>query len=154
MPIYRGEMFYVFPRECTGSEQQSGRPAIVVSNDINNAKSSVVEVVYLTAQEKNYIPTHVGIKSAPRESIALCEQIHSVSIDRLGDYVGRVTQQEMQMIDVALLVSLQLDEYTPSEGVHQGGTSELQKELATMIAKYETIKELYDSLLQSLLHLA
>lgn len=121
MPIYRGEMFYVFPRECTGSEQQSGRPAIVVSNDMNNAKSSVVEVVYLTTQEKDYLPTHVTIKSAPRESTALCEQIHSVSIDRLGDYVGRVSQQEMQLIDIALLVSLQLDEYTPSESVHRGG---------------------------------
>lgn len=154
MPIYRGEMFYVFQTPSTGDEIQSGRPAIIVSNDDHNRHSRVVEVVYLTTQEKDYRPTHVTIKSSPKESTAICEQIHTVSIDRLGDFAGRVTESEMQEIDIALLCSLQLDEYTPSESVHPGGTSELQKELTTMIAKYETIKELYNSLLQSFLHLA
>lgn len=154
MPIYRGEMFYVYPGNSTGSEQQSGRPAIIVSNDLNNKHSRTVEVIYLTTQPKDYLPTHVTIKSCPKESTALCEQIHTVAIERLGDFAGRITESEMQQIDVALLVSLQLDNYIPSEDVHEGGTSELQKELATMIAKYETIKELHNSLLQSLLHLA
>lgn len=153
MPIYRGEMFYVFPSAQTGSEQQSGRPAIIVSNDLNNKKSPCVEVVYLTTQEKDYLPTHVTINSSPKKSTALCEQVHTVAVERLGDFVGRITTSEMKQIDVALLISLQLDEYAPSEDVHEGGTSELYKQLDIMKAKYETIKELYDSLLQSALHL-
>lgn len=121
MPIYRGEMFYVFPSPSVGDEIQSGRPAIIVSNDDFNKHSRVVEVVYLTTQDKEYRPTHVTIKSSPKESTAICEQIHTVSIDRLGDYAGRVTELEMQQIDIALLVSLQLDEYAPTEDVHRGG---------------------------------
>lgn len=154
MPIYRGEMFYISQTPSVGDEIQSGRPAIIVSNDEHNRYSRVVEVVYLTTQEKEYRPTHVKIKSSPKESTAICEQIHTVSIDRLGDFAGRVTDLEMQQIDIALLVSLQLDEYAPSGNVREGGTIELQKQLVEMTVKYETIKELYHSLLQSFLHLA
>ena len=135
MPIYRGEMFYVSLAPSAGDEIQSGRPAIIVSNDDFKKHSRVVEVVYLTTQEKDYRPTHVEIKSSPKPSTAICEQIHTVSIDRLGDYAGRVTELEMQQIDIALLVSLQLDEYAPTEDVHRGGISELQMQLATMTAK-------------------
>ena len=32
MSINRGDIFYVNPSETVGSEQRSGRPAIIVSN--------------------------------------------------------------------------------------------------------------------------
>ena len=77
--IFRGEIYYVYPSSGVGSEQSAGRPAIVVSNDKANQHSPVIEMVYLTTQPKNSLPTHVDITSAERPSIALCEQIHSVS---------------------------------------------------------------------------
>ena len=46
--FYRGEIYYVLPEGCEiGSEQHSGRPGIIVSNDLNNKYSSTLEVVYL-----------------------------------------------------------------------------------------------------------
>lgn len=50
MSINRGDIFYVNPSETVGSEQRSGRPAIIVSNPLCNEHSPVVEVVYLTCQ--------------------------------------------------------------------------------------------------------
>ena len=85
------------------------RPAIVVSNDKCNASSPVVEIVYLTAKlRKNPLPTHVVINTK-KQSIALCEQIHSVSKSRLGHYLGRITEQEELQINYALEISLDLD---------------------------------------------
>lgn len=108
--IKRGDIWYIESGYITvGSEQRPGRPAIVVSNDRNNEYSSTLEVVYLTTQPKHDLPTHVTIRSINRESIALCEQITSVAVERFGDYCGRVTEQEMSRIETAMQISLALD---------------------------------------------
>ena len=105
--VSRGEVYYIMPAEYTvGSEQMAGRPAIIVSNDKNNTYSSVVEVVYLTTQPKNDLPTHVTIRSTSRESTALCEQIQSVSAQRIGSWCAKCTQAEMDAVDKALQISL------------------------------------------------
>lgn len=36
---YRGQIYYVYPKDYTGSEQGGGRPAIIVSNDVGNEYS-------------------------------------------------------------------------------------------------------------------
>lgn len=74
--IKRGEIYYISPADyTTGSEQRAGRPAIVVSNNKNNATSTVIEIVYLTSQIKFDQPTHVTVRSSGWDSTALCEQI-------------------------------------------------------------------------------
>lgn len=107
----RGDIYYIHKGDARtyGSEQEAGRPAIIVSNDTANEHSPVVEIVYLTTQPKTDLPTHVTIKSAPQKSIALCEQITSVYVDRIGDYVGTLTDKEMDLVDECLMVSLGLD---------------------------------------------
>lgn len=93
----------------TGSEQYADRPAIIVSNNECNKHSSVIEVVYITTQPKADLPTHVTIRSTGRISIALCEQVSSVSTERVNNYIGRVTDHEMENIDIALMISLGLN---------------------------------------------
>lgn len=115
----RGEIYYILKNnieEC-GSEQASGRPAIIVSNDKNNEHSEVVEIVYLTTQPKTNLPTHIDIRSAKKNSIALCEQINSISKLRIGEYIGECTDFEMQMIDIALSISLGLDNNTVKQSL-------------------------------------
>lgn len=107
--IYRGDIFYIEPYPTEGSEQRAGRPAIVVSNDMNNNYSSTVEIVYLTTQPKNDLPTHVIIRSTGRDSTALCEQITSVSKERFGNYVCSLTDDELRRIEIALMISLAID---------------------------------------------
>lgn len=92
----------------SGSEQFADRPAVVVSNDENNKHSGVIEVVYMTTQPKTDLPTHVTIRSTGRISTVLCEQVSSVSTDRVNNYIGQVSEQEMKNIDIALMISLQL----------------------------------------------
>lgn len=108
--IRRGDIFYISEnyRE-TASEQRAGRPGIVVSNNDCNKHSDVIEVVFLTTRPKSNLPTHVRIQSARYPSTALCEQIASVSIDRLQDYSGHCTKREMEYIDTALAISLGID---------------------------------------------
>ena len=110
--IMRGDVWYVEKFNSYGSEQESGRPAVIVSNDMNNACSPVVEVVYLTTQPKTDLPTHVTIRSLGKPSTALCEQITAVYTERLQNYTGRLSDEEMAKIDMAMQVCLGLDAYT------------------------------------------
>ncbi len=110
--IKRGQIYYIESNRQnmpTDSEQYAGRPAIIVSNDKNNKYSEVVEIVYLTTQPKNELPTHVRIRSSNRVSTALCEQVTTVSVSRIGDYVATCTDAEMMNIDTALVISLGID---------------------------------------------
>lgn len=107
---HRGQIYYVYPRgyDYTGSEQGGGRPAIIVSNDVGNEFSRVVEVVFLTTREKKPLPTHVKICSARCPSTALCEQIETVDKERIGNYINEVTQAELKGIEKAILISLDI----------------------------------------------
>lgn len=109
---YRGEIYYITPEGNEfGCEIRSGRPGIVVSNDMNNKHSSTVEIVYLTTKEKKPMPTHVYIDSSQKPSTAICEQVATVDKLRLGDYFGKLTDSEMEAVDYGLIASLGLDNY-------------------------------------------
>lgn len=105
--INRGDVFYVTGyKKNVESEQDQSRPAIVVSNNKCNTYSPVVEVVFLTSVEKaKYMPTHVEIM-CQIPSIALCEQVHSISKGRLGEYIRTCTDEEMGQVNKALMLSL------------------------------------------------
>lgn len=104
--VKRGEIYYISRGGYnTGSEQQADRPGVIVSNDKN---SQTLEVVYLTTQPKNELPTHCTIRSTGRVSTVLCEQIHTVAVERIGKYIGVCTAQEMQNIDIGLMISIGL----------------------------------------------
>ena len=106
--IYRGDIFYIMQGSYVDSEQKSGRPGIIVSNDLANKHSPNVEVVFLTSQEKKALPTHVEV-IARVPSIALCENIQTVSKKRLSDFIRSCTTSEMKAVDNALLCSLGIE---------------------------------------------
>ena len=145
--IYRGDIFYIMQGSYVGSEQKSGRPGIIVSNDLANKHSPNVEVVFLTSQEKKALPTHVEV-IARVPSIALCENIQTVSKERLSDFIRSCTTSEMKAVDNALLCSLGIE--APSV---VGGTQETEVSKNTPKAEVERIlyKALYEHLLDKVM---
>lgn len=150
MGIKRGDIYYIENGHSVGSEQRSGRPAVVVSNDKNNEHSSTLEVVYLTSQSKRPLPTHVDICSAPRRSIALCEQITSVAVERFGDYCGHVTEQELRLMETAMMVSLGFGPSAESESSPAQDYGSVQ--IAVAEARCAVLQEMYDALLDRLIN--
>lgn len=159
--IKRGDIFYIETFSTTGSEQRPGRPAIIVSNDDNNEHSATVEVVYLTTQPKAQLPTHVVINSSSKRSIAICEQITSVALERIGDYNGHVTDEEMNELEEAMLVSLDL--YLPENTKSNEGDVqelaaqsdeqyyELLEQLKAAETKCDMLQNMYDALLNKVI---
>lgn len=164
MEILRGDIFFVRKAFCEGNEQDAGRPAVIVSNNIGNEHANIVEVVYLTSQEKKPLPTHVEIVCRV-PSTALCEQISTVSKERLVEFVRACTDDEMKRIDKALMVSLGIDQpvsepSAPEEVPTEENTNknDLFKNAATfsidygaVIGERNTYKNMYEQLLEKVL---
>lgn len=142
---FRGDIFFITEGAYTGSEQNAGRPGIIVSNDIGNKHSPNVEVVFLTSREKKPMPTHVDVMCKV-PSTALCENIQTVSKERLDSFIRSCTTSEMESIDNALLCSLGL--HAPA--AVGGGTQEPVSAPAA-ISKTEIERNLYKTLYEQLL---
>lgn len=141
--IKRGEMFYISRGGASynGSEQHSDRPAVVVSNNKNNENSNVVEIVYMTTQPKTDLPTHVTVRSTGRISTVLCEQVYSVSTEHVGTYIGECTDKEMENIDIALMISLQLDGNMKTSKKYNETIKEQQEEIDSLKKEIEMLQQ-------------
>lgn len=94
----------------------------------------------MTTQPKKDLPTHCKIRSTGRISTVLCEQVHSVAVERFANYIGKCSAAEMAEIDAALMVSLQLNqEDKPSKNYTQTIT-EKDEEIARLREKLEAAK--------------
>ena len=109
-PIRYGEVYYIRKSgKEVGSEQKAGRPAVVVSNNVNNYRAPTVNVVYLSDKEPSQT-THIWIpgRGRLRGSTATCEQITTVSKIRIGDFITRLSAAEMEAITKGLKVQLNI----------------------------------------------
>ncbi len=109
--ILRGNLYFVNIVDGGGSKQDGLRPCLIVSNNANNRHSTVLEVVYITSKmTKVKLPTHVPISGhgLTKPSLVLCEQISTVNRYQLCRYLGHLTEEEMEPIDAALGVSIDL----------------------------------------------
>ncbi len=105
--VKRGDIFYADLSPVVGSEQGGIRPVIIIQNDIGNRYSPTVIVAAITSQiNKAKLPTHVEISS--EDSVVLLEQVRTLDKRRLKEKIGHMTDDDMDKVDVALMISLDL----------------------------------------------
>lgn len=103
-----------------GNEIWSGRPGIVVSNDVINERSGVVQIVYLTSNKHRYANvTHVPVHANNQDAIAVCNQVTNVDTSRLTNHLGRITQDELQEIQNGISFALGLGGARPGAALHK-----------------------------------
>lgn len=162
MRVMRGEMYYIHEDySAVGSEMKAGRPAIIVSNDMNNEYSSTVEIIYLTTKPKKELPTHTKVKSCSLLSTSICEQITTIDKVRIGDYRGRITDDEMDELENAILTSLGMEQYAFCDEPESVSDNEvvaadnaileeneaLKTKLKEQQMKNDMLQQMYDSLI-------
>lgn len=91
-----------------GSVQGKTRPVIILSNDLANANSRVLIGVPLTSQIKRNMPTHVVMDIFGVQNTALGENLMSLNIDRLTDYVGCLDDELLNRVEDCCKVALGL----------------------------------------------
>lgn len=112
MCIKRGEIYWADLRPVLGCEQGGIRPVLIIQNDVGNIHSPTTICAPLTGKSKAYLPTHVLIhkkQDLMRDSVVLLEQLRTIDRIRLQEKIGELTEDEMQSVDNAFLISLGVD---------------------------------------------
>jgi mRNA interferase MazF len=108
----RGEIWFVDLNPVRGHEQAGKRPALVVSVDLfNGGPAGLIVVLPITTREKG-IPFHVEIyppeSGLPEKSFIKCEDIRSISKERLLSPAGEVSPPAMAAVEDRLRILLNL----------------------------------------------
>jgi len=105
--MVRGEVFRMrVPRDTRRGEQRGARFGVIVQADELLALSTVlVAPTSISAPPRSFRPT---IDIAGTSTRVLVEQVTAVSVDRLGESVGRLDAQELGDVDSALSLVLGL----------------------------------------------
>ena len=98
----RGEVWQVDLNPVQGNETGKVRPALVVSVDqLNHSRAGLVWVIPITTKDKG-IRSHVvipkGMGGATEDAWIKCEELKSVSVERLRRLRGTVDSKVMQEV--------------------------------------------------------
>jgi len=111
--VERGEVYWADLGKRRGSEQEGRRPVLIIQNNLGNKHSPTTIVATLTGElEKKTERLHVRVSPVtsglPREGMVLTEQLVTIDKTRLGKRIGRLSDDEMRKVDMALQRSLAL----------------------------------------------
>jgi len=99
--ILRGEVYRADLEPAKGHGQAGQRPVLVLSHDVFNERSGVVIAVALTSQPPRAgFPLTFELTSPrfPKRSWVKISQIRTLSQERLGKRIARVTPEEIDQI--------------------------------------------------------
>jgi mRNA interferase MazF len=113
--VHRGDLYWVDWSPARGSEQAGRRPALVVQEDAASANPNYpLTIVAAVSTRGRDVPSHVSLRPSATNglietSFVKCEQIQTVSKDRLLEFMGTLDSEDLGRVEVALRRVLALD---------------------------------------------
>jgi mRNA interferase MazF len=99
--ILRGDIVWADLNPVRGNEQAGLRPVLILSQDVFNQRSGTVIAMALTSQTQRAgfpLTLELNTKGLSKQSWVKISQIRTLSIQRLGRKIGRVTPDELDQI--------------------------------------------------------
>jgi mRNA interferase MazF len=111
----RGEIWMVNWNPARGSEQAGRRPSLVIQTDAGNQNPNYPNTIVATITQhgRDNIPTHVKIEVSEENGLSFdsyvkCEQLMTISKDRLETRKGSLSAEEMERVEEAIKKALAL----------------------------------------------
>jgi mRNA interferase MazF len=104
----RGEVWWVNFDPSTGGEIRKKRPAVIVSNNAVNQFLNRVQVVPLTSSVGKLYPSEAYITLRGKKAKAMADQLTTVSKKRLINQAGSVSKTELESLERAIMIQLDL----------------------------------------------
>ena len=99
--ILRGEIYWADFDPTKGREQAGERPVLVLSHDIFNERSGTVIAMALTSEpQKAGFPLTLELADSPlpKKSWVKISQIRTLSTERLGKKITKLSDKELDLI--------------------------------------------------------
>ncbi|RAN76638.1 growth inhibitor PemK [Bacillus sp. SRB_336] len=100
----RGEV-YRLPARGQGHEQKGRRYGVVLQPHWLTLSTWILAFTSTSARETSFRPP---VRIADRQTLVMCDQLATVDLARLTEPVGLLTIDEMQRVDEALALVLDL----------------------------------------------
>ncbi len=108
----RGEVWLVNWNPGRGSEQKGIRPSLVIQTDAGNTNPHYPNAIVLTITTKGRkLPFHILVKPSAGNGLAepsfvKCEQILTISKERLVKRIGRLGSEQLKSVEEAVRLVL------------------------------------------------
>ncbi len=99
--ILRGEIRRADLNPTRGHERAGTRPVLILSHDVFNDRSGTVIAMAMTSQpQRAGFPLTLELKAAgsPKRSWIKVSQIRTLSVERIGDRIGRASAEELDQV--------------------------------------------------------
>src|SRR5258708_18544312 len=99
--ILRGDVGWADLNPVRGHEQGAQRPVVVLSEDVFNARSGTVIAMAITSQVQSAgFPLTLELTSVklPKRSWVKISQIRTLSVQRVGKKIGRISPEELDRL--------------------------------------------------------
>ncbi|MBI2836434.1 MAG: type II toxin-antitoxin system PemK/MazF family toxin [Chloroflexi bacterium] len=99
--ILRGEIRWADLNPVRGQEQSGVRPVLILSHDVFNERSGTAIAVAITSQpQKAGFPLTLELKTVdlPKRSWVKISQISTLSTERIGQLVGKLSQEKLAQV--------------------------------------------------------
>ena len=99
--ILRGEVRWADLNPVRGHEQAGLRPVLILSHDVFNERSGTVIAVAITSQpQRAGFPLTLELRTGnlPKQSWIKISQIRTLSAERIGKLLGRVSEEELNQV--------------------------------------------------------
>lgn len=110
--LRRGDVVKARFSPTEGSEQSGDRPALVLSPETYNRRSSMVVLVPLTSQNTDRVYAYEALIPAgdgvPLQSKALLPHLRGMSKSRILSFYGHTSDETMAAVDDALQIAVGL----------------------------------------------
>lgn len=99
--ILRGEIRWADLNPVRGNEQAGLRPVLILSHDVFNERSGTVIAVAITSKPQRAgfpLTLELDSKDLPKKSWIKISQIRTLSVERIGKRLSRVTPEELSQV--------------------------------------------------------
>jgi mRNA interferase MazF len=112
--MLRGELYLTDWNPARGSEQAGRRPAVVIQADAGNRNPRYPNTIIAAVTSRSRdILTHVSLEPTRNnglnaKSYVKCEQVITISKDRLLKRIGQLSSDDMDRVEAALKLALEI----------------------------------------------
>lgn len=99
--ILRGDIYWANLDPTIGHEQSGKRPVVIISHNVFNENSGTVIAVAITSKEQKAefpLTLEINSKDLPKKSWIKISQIRTLSEERLGERIGHIKEEELNLI--------------------------------------------------------
>ena len=99
--ILRGDIRWADLGSVRGREQARGRPVLVISHDVFNARSGTVIAMAITSQPQRAgfpLTMELTTRGLPKRSWVKMSQVRTLAVERLGRRLARASDEQIEQV--------------------------------------------------------